>query len=135
MITRQYIKDKIDQENGIGFNTNLNLKGYVFTKHESFAIFEVKLIESVRVAHIKYVYFNNPQDLISIVVAMFKFFMGNKVGFVFMKEKDKTVNIRSFLEHFNFTQEVKHVDWKYNFQCKLENKDHDCKCDVYVMYR
>lgn len=88
-LTKRDILKVIDDENGIGYSSNININGYTFTKNESFLIFEFKLIEDVKICHIKYIYAKNKKDLITIMVNCCNFWMGNKVQFIFFKEKQK----------------------------------------------
>lgn len=131
-LTKRDIISIIDHENGIGYSNNINVNGYTFTKNESFIIFEFKLIEDVKICHIKYIYIKNKKDLITIMVNCCNFWMGNRVQFIFFKEKQKTKSAIKFLEELNFRVEI--IDrpkWKFSFDCKNhENKNEECKCVV-----
>ncbi len=131
-LTKKDILKIIDKENGIGYSNNINLNGYTFTKNESFIIFEFKLIEDVKICHIKYIYFKDQKDLITIMVNCCNFWMGNRVQFIFFREKQKKTSAIKFLEKLNFRIEV--IDrpkWKFSFKCvNHKNKDEECKCAV-----
>ena len=134
-ITKDEIRRIIDSENGEGYSNNINLNGYVFTKNGSFLIFEFKNIEDVRICHIKYIYFKNKKDLITIMVNCCNFWMGNQVQFIFYKEKQKNVSAVRFLRSLNFRVEViSRPKWKYNFKCK-KHKGVKCTCPVYSLYK
>lgn len=132
------IKYIIDRENGKGYSNLINLKGYVFTRNNSFIVFELKNIEDVRVCHIKYIYFDNIKDLKTIIVNCANFWMGYKVQFLFLKEKRKPVSAIRFLESLNFRKEVvRNNTWNHDFECNIcnaQDKDH-CECVLYKLYK
>lgn len=133
-MTKQEIREVIDKENGEGFSNNINLNGYVFIKNESFIIFEFKYIEDILVCHIKYIYYTNEKDLINVLVYCCNFWMGNKVQFIFYKEKFKKNSAVKFLKDLNFRVEI--VDspkWKFKFDCIEDGKD--CHCILYNFYK
>lgn len=132
------IRETIDRENGNGYSKNINLKGYVFTRNDSFIVFELKNIEDVRVCHIKYIYFNNAQDLKTIIVNCANFWMGYKVQFLFLKEKEKLVSAIDFLESLNFRKESAICrNWKHDFECldSQGNVKENCDCIVHSLYK
>lgn len=133
-LTKDDIRQIIDLENGEGYCNNINLNGYTFTKNGSFIVFEFKNIEDVKICHIKYIYFKNSKDLMTIMVNCCNFWMGNKVQFLFYKEKQKEFSAIKFLEDLNFRVEIiDRPNWKYKFFCK---KHEDmCKCPVYSLYK
>lgn len=134
-LTKDDIRQIIDSENGEGYSNNINLNGYTFTKNGSFIVFEFKWIEDIKICHIKYIYFKNVKDLITIMVNCCNFWMGNKVQFIFYKEKEKPVSAIKFLENLNFRIEV--IDrpkWKYKFNCK-KHKNGNCTCSVFSLYK
>lgn len=133
-LTKEDIRKIIDYENGEGYSNNVNLNGYTFTKNGSFIVFEFKYIEDVKICHIKYIYFKNVKDLVTIMVNCCNFWMGNRVQFIFYKEKEKAISAIKFLENLNFRIEI--IDrpkWKYRFNCK--NHENDCNCSVYSLYK
>lgn len=135
IITKEEIREIIDSENGEGYSLNINLNGYTFTKNGSFIIFEFKFIEDVKICHIKYIYFKEVKDLVTIMVNCCNFWMGNNVQFIFYKEKQKPISAVKFLENLNFRVEI--IDqpkWKYSFNCK-RHKDKKCECPVYSLYK
>lgn len=134
-LTKDDIRQIIDSENGEGYSYNINLNGYTFTKNGSFIVFEFKWVEDVKICHIKYIYFKNVKDLVTIMVNCCNFWMGNRVQFIFYKEKEKAVSAIKFLENLNFRVEV--IDspkWKYKFHCK-KHKDGNCTCAVFSLYK
>ena len=134
-ITKEKVREIIDRENGKGFSRNINLNGYMFTHKNSFIVFELKVLDEIRICHIKYIYFDNVKDLITIMVYACNFWLGNKVQFLFFKEKKKNVSAIKFLENLNFRKEmVENYNWPYKFECKLED-DTDCNCPVYTLYK
>lgn len=133
-VTKDQIRSIIDLENGKGYNPNVNINGYTFTKNGSFITFEFKYVEDVKICHIKYIYFENIKDLTTIMVNCCNFWMGNKVQFIFYKEKKKENSAIKFLENLNFRVEV--IDrpkWKFPFKC-LTHED-ECLCAVYSLYK
>lgn len=134
-MTKDEIRAAIDSENGEGYSANLNLNGYIFTRKNSFIVFEIKILEEIRICHIKYIYFDNVQDLITIMVHSCNFWQGNKIQFLFFKEKHKNVSAIKFLENLNFRKEsVEHTNWNNPFHCKVEGTD-NCDCTVYTLYK
>lgn len=134
-ITKEHIRNIIDHENGDGYSSNININGYTFTKNGSFIVFEFKYIEDVKICHIKYIYFKDVKDLVTIMVNCCNFWMGNKVQFIFYKEKKKNVSAIKFLENLNFRVEViDRPNWKHHFNCKL-HKNEKCECVVYSLYK
>lgn len=134
-LTKDDIKSIIDKENGRGYSNNINLNGYVFTKNGSFIVFEFKNIEDIKICHIKYIYFKDVKDLITIMVNCCNFWMGNSVQFIFYKEKEKNVSAIKFLESLNFRVEtITRPKWKYKFECK-KHKNEKCRCIVYSLYK
>lgn len=134
-LSKDDIRKIIDQENGEGYSNNVNLNGYTFTKNGSFIVFEFKILEDVKICHIKYIYFKNVKDLVTIMVNCCNFWMGNKVQFIFYKEKEKMVSAIKFLENLNFRAEI--IDaptWKYKFKCK-QHENEKCTCSVYSLYK
>lgn len=135
-ITKDDIRAIIDKENGKGYSNNINLNGYIFTKNGSFIVFEFKNIDDVKICHIKYIYFRNVKDLITIMVNCCNFWMGNHIQFIFFKEKKKDVSAIKFLESLNFRMEViSRPKWKYKFKCNHKGCENNCKCVVYSLYK
>ena len=133
-MTKDDLRKIIDEENGEGFSNNINLNGYTFTKNGSFITFEFKYIEDIKVCHIKYIYFKNNKDLITLMVNCCNFWMGNKVQFIFYKEKNKKVSAYSLLKELNFrVNKIDYPKWKYRFNCKNDNWP--CKCPLYNFYK
>lgn len=134
-MTKEEIRKIIDEENGPNFSLNINLNGYVFTKNGSFIVFELKNIEGVQICHIKYIYFKNKKDLTNIMVYCCNFWMGNKIQFIFFKEKEKENSAVKFLEELNFrVEKIEKPIWKYNFECN-KHKDQKCTCPVFYCYK
>lgn len=134
-LTKEYIRKCIDEENGDGYSNNINLNGYTFTKNGSFIVFEFRFIEDVKICHIKYIYFKNVKDLVTIMVNCCNFWMGNKVQFIFYKEKDKDVSALKFLENLNFRCEIiNRPKWKYKFNCKRHGNE-ICTCIMHSLYK
>lgn len=134
-MTKSEIRAVIDADNGEGFSSNINLNGYVFTKRDSFLIFELKTIEDVRVCHIKYIHFVNEKDAMTILTYCCNFWMGNHVQFLFYREKDRDGGCRKYLKDLGF-REYMHDSyrWKWRFHCKSCH-DTKCHCTVYSMYK
>lgn len=133
-MTKTLIRQIIDEENGAGYSSNINLQGYTFTKNGSFITFEFKYIESVKICHIKYIYFKTEKDLRTLMVNCCNFWMGNKVQFIFYKEKAKKKTAIPFLKNLNFR--IERVDkpmWKYKFNCNVDAWP--CKCPLYRLYK
>lgn len=129
------ITKSIDRENGKGFSNNVNIQGYVFKKKNSFIIFEIKTTHDVVVAHVKYVYFDNVDDLLTLLAHSCEFWMGNSVQFVFLREKEKTSSVKTILEELGFTiEEATGYEWKWKFRCNV-HKLEKCSCPVYHMYK
>lgn len=134
-LTKNQIKAIIDAENGEGYSNNINLNGYTFIREDSFIVFELKTIDGVKICHIKYISYANEVDLITLMVHCCNFWMGNKVQFIFYKEKEKCHSARKFLENLNFrVEELEEQHWKFDFRCNKE-KDHHCKCPVFQFYK
>lgn len=134
-LTKEDIRQIIDLENGEGYSNNLNLNGYTFTKNGSFIVFEFKTIEDIKICHIKYIYFKNVKDLVTIMVNCCNFWMGNRVQFIFYKEKEKLVSAIKFLENLNFRGEIIYnPKWKYEFKCKKHERE-KCTCSIYSLYK
>lgn len=132
-MNKDEIRKIIDEENGKGYSNNINLRGYTFTKNNSFIIFEFKTIEDVRICHIKYIYFKNIQDLVTIMVNCCNFWMGNKVQFIFYKEKKKKVSALKLLEELNFRlEQIDYPKWRYEFEC---TKPSHYKAPLYSLYK
>ena len=133
-VTKEYIRDIIDKENGTGYSNNINLNGYIFTKNGSFIVFEFKYIDDIKVCHIKYIYFKNQKDFITIMTNCCNFWMGNKVQFIFYKEKQKDNSPVPFLESLNFRKEV--IDYpKYKWRFKCVKHGYKCVCPVYSLFK
>lgn len=133
-MTKNEIRSIIDEENGEGFSNNINLNGYTFTKNGSFIIFEFKYMEDVKICHIKYIYFKNKKDLITIMVNCCNFWMGNKVQFIFYKEKEKRNSAINFLKSLNFrVDRIENYKWKYRFGCNRHGWP--CNCVLYQLYK
>ena len=134
-MTKEDIRKVIDEENGTGFSNNFNLNGYVFQKNGSFIVFELKLIEDVKVCHIKYIHFKNEKDLTTILVYCCNFWMGNKVQFIFFKEKARKNGAYKYLCDLGFRDDVKNnVSWKWRFNCK-DCEQKICICSVHNMFK
>lgn len=111
------VQELIDSENGIGFYKNVNTKGYKFTKNNSFIVFEMKVISDVRVANIKYLYYDSIEELTTLLAYATNFWMGNKIEFFVMKEHDKVATARELFLELGFEDEVKeNVSWPYKFE-------------------
>lgn len=140
-LTKNSMRSMIDEENGIGFNRNVNLNGYVFKFKGSWICFELQNIEGsedIKVCNIKYIHFKNNKDLKNIIANCANFWMGNKVQFIYYKEKDKKNSALTFLQSLGFRVEPKTQVWKYNFNCGTceEGKNtYSCTCPVYNMYK
>lgn len=134
-MTKEAIRKAIDDENGAGFSNNFNLNGYVFQKNGSFIVFELKLIEDVKVCHIKYIHFKNEKDLTTILVYCCNFWMGNKVQFIFYREKHRKNGAFKYLCDLGFRDELKmdHA-WKWRFEC-VECNSNKCVCAVHNLYK
>lgn len=136
-MTRDEIKQIIDIENGKGFSRNINLNGYTFTKNNSFITFEIKIVEEVKICHIKYIHIENQKDFITIMVNVCNFLMGNKVQFIFYKEKERKNSKQriDFLKNLNFRYElIEAPNWRYNFEC-LDCFDNNCICHAFNMFK
>ena len=135
-MTRDEIRKIIDKENGPGFSLNINLNGYTFTKNGSFIVFELKNIEDVKICQIKYIYFKNEKDLITILVNCCNFWMGNEVQFIFFKEKKKHGNSAiKMLQELNFRTDIIYDHkWKYDFNC-IDCGNDGCKCEMFYLYK
>lgn len=129
-ITKAEMREIIDKENGAGFSSNINLNGYVFTKNGSFIVFEFKSLEETHICHIKYIHFKNKKDLTTILVNCCNFWMGNKVQFIYFKEKQKKNSPIDMMRELNFrVEEVFDTKWKYAFECSCDKNK--CNCKVY----
>lgn len=125
-------KKLIDSENGIGFSNNVNIKGYKFIKHNSFIIFEMKVIDNVRVAHVKYLFFDNTKDLLTLFATACKFWMGNKIEFFVFKEHHKLASAKDLFLEFGFTERVQeNVNWPYDYKAL----DPEHKNTLHLIYR
>ena len=134
-VTKADIRAAIDRDNGKGFSSNINLNGYVFTKHESFIVFEFKTIEDAKVCHVKYVHWENERDLMSILVCCCNFWMGNKVQFIFYKEKERQGGVADRLRDLGFREEITEgYQWKWRYECTQCHSTH-CKCAVHKLYK
>lgn len=135
-MTKQDLRDIIDAENGEGYSYNINLDGYVFTKNGSFIIFQFKTIEDVRICHIKYIYFKNQKDFINILVNCCNFWMGNKIEFIFYKEKDREKNSAiKELKELNFREDIISTPkWNKQFKCKKCGST-NCNCYLHNLYK
>ena len=132
------IQDIIDSENGKGYCRNINLKGYTFRRNNSFIVFEFTDIEDIKICHIKYIYFKNEEDLLNIMVNCCNFWMGNKVQFIYYKEKDRASSekIKEFLKSLNFRIEtISRPKWRWKFDCIKEECKDNCKCVVWSFYK
>lgn len=136
-MTREQIREIIDKENGVGFSDNINLNGYTFTKNGSFIVFELKHLEDVKICHIKYIHFNNEKDLTTIMVNCCNFWMGNKVQFIYYKEKEREFNSAvDFLEKLNFrTERIDRPTWRWPFTCRVLTHKEECTCPVFSLYK
>ena len=137
-LTKEEIQNIIDSENGKGYYRNINLKGYTFTKNRSFIIFELKTLEDIRICHIKYIHFEDEKDLINIMAYCCNFWMGNKVQFIYYKEKDRksSEKIKDFLRSLNFRIEtIDRPNWRWKFDCIKEECVNECKCVVWSFYK
>ncbi len=133
-ITKDIMKRDIDNEMGEGFSSNINLRGYTFTKNGSFINFEFRYIEGVKTCYIKYIYFESYKDLITIMVNCCNFWMGNNIQFFFYKEKEKKYTVSDLLEELNFSKRVsRNLKWKYPYNCKRCGPN--CKCKTYSFYK
>lgn len=134
-MTREEIRATIDSENGEGYSLNLNLNGYNFTKNGSFIVFELRIIDDIKICNIKYIFYKEKKDLVTIIVNCCNFWMGEGVQFIFYKEKKKKNSVVQFLKDLNFRVEATTCEkWKYNFKCNVCNSD-DCKCIVHRLYK
>lgn len=137
-LTKEEIQKIIDSENGNGYHKNISLKGYTFTRNKSFIIFEFKNVEDLKICHVKYIYFTNDKDLMNIMVNCCNFWMGNKVQFIYYKEKDRESSnkIKEFLKSLNFRIEtIDRPNWKWKFECIKEECKTNCKCPVWSFYK
>lgn len=141
-MTKDEIRKIIDEENGDGFSNNVNLNGYVFTKNESFVVFELKNIDDVKVCHVKYIHFLTEKDLTTLMVYCCNFWMGNHVQFIFYREKDRVKNSAvEWLKGLGFREEIiRDYQWKWKFECKKCTKENGkvdkfCVCVVHSMYK
>lgn len=134
-MTKLELISKINEEDGENYALNVNLNGYTFFKNGSFIIFEFKSLEDVQICHIKYIYFKNKKDLMTILVNCCNFWMGNKVQFIFYKEKSNRENSAvKFLKDLKFRVDIiSNPKWKYRFKCKTCQKP--CECSVYSLYK
>ena len=134
-MTKSEIRDVMDKENGAGFSNNFNLNGYVFQKQGSFIVFELKLIEDVKVCHVKYIHYENQKDLQTILAYSCNFWMGNNVQFMFYKEKHRKNGVVEKLKSLGFREEVvKGTNWKWKFAC-TECRNDPCTCVVHSMFK
>lgn len=139
-MTKAEIRKIIDSENGVGYNQNVNLNGYTFKKNNSFIIFDFKLYEDIKICYIKYIYFDNENDLWNILANCANFWMGNGIKFLFYKEKEK-LNPKSsaikYLKSLNFRVSAISVhDYKYDFKCNRCGHDaNQCRCTFYNCYK
>lgn len=134
-ITKADIRAAIDRDNGKGYSSNINLNGYVFTKRNSFIVFELKNIEDVRVCHIKYIHWENERELMNILTCCCNFWMGNRVQFIFYKEKERKGGTVQYLKDLGFREEIADpVKWKWKFACSECGQD-KCSCMVHSLYK
>lgn len=133
-ITLDYIRERIDFENGDGFHRNINTKEYVFTKNRSFILFNMRNIDGVVVCIINYIYYENYKDLLTIMAFAANFWMGNKVRFLSFAEKAKKISAIKFLKALGFKEDQEnHPDWQYPFDCVKHGAN--CTCIKYMMYK
>lgn len=135
-MTKSQIREAIDKENGKGYSLNLNLNGYVFTKNNSFIIFEFKILEDIKICHIKYIHYENKKDFTTILVNCCNFWMGNKVEFIFYKEKMRDMNSAvEYLKELNFRSNIlENNNYKYQFTCNKCGST-KCSCNIFNLYK
>ena len=135
-MTKEQMRRIIDEDNGPGFSSNINLNGYVFKKNGSFIVFQFRNIEDVKVCHIKYLHYENEKDLMTILVYCCNFWMGNNVQFIFYKEKGgRAKSLVSYLKDLNFREEIlSKYNWKWKFRCNHCGNE-KCTCLVHSMYK
>lgn len=133
--TNDKLREIIDQENGEYFSLNIGLNGYIFSKNGSFIIFDIKNIENIQTCHIKYIYFDSIKSLRVLLTYSANFWMGNKVQFIFYKEKEKKQSAIKYLKQLGFL--VKTISggykWKYKFACNKHGTN--CTCNVYHLIK
>jgi hypothetical protein len=140
MLTEEEKVRAIDDENGVGFSKNINMRGYTFTKNGSFITFEFKEFkesedtEGITCCSIKYIYWKNVNDLFTVLASCCNFWMGNRVKFIYYKEKRKENSIIDVLHDLGFKKESISVNWKYPFRCRQCHSTR-CNCWVYSLYK
>ena len=133
-MTLDEVREIIDEENGTGFSENFNLKGcYILHRNDSFIAFKVVRIEGIKTCVIKYIHYNSPRDLISVLAYSANFWIGNKIDILIYFQKARETSPIKVLEHLGFVKS-KTEDFKFkSFDC---NKDGvDCKCTVWKLFK
>ena len=72
-LNKEQIVSIIDKENGVNFSYNISVNGYIFKKNGSFMIFEMKEIQNVYVAHIKYIHISNKRSALKDIRTIFAY--------------------------------------------------------------
>lgn len=125
----------IDKENGEGFHKNIDLSGYNFFKGNSFISFKISKVEGVNIANIRYIYSDKKEDLLKVLAYCCNFWVGNKVKFIYYKEKDKAKYATKALNNLGFkiVDDVNNIQWKHSFNCNIHNNG-ECNCKINEAY-
>lgn len=112
------IKKQIDDENGEGFNKNIDLSGFTIYKGESFISFKIVEINGIATAVIKYIYVINKKDLIKLLGFCINLWSGNAVKFIYFLEHRRNQNYaKKYLKAIGFTiiEENRPGVWKHKY--------------------
>jgi len=134
-MTKAEMRQVMDRENGAGFSNNFNLNGYVFQRKGTFVVFELRTMEGIKICHIKYIHVERKEDLLPVMAYCCNFWMGNRVQFIFYREKERKNGAFEFLKGLGFRDEVNpHHQWKWAFQC-VDCHQKKCVCAVHNMFK
>ena len=135
-MTKDEIRAIVEADNGKGFANNINLNGYTFIRGNSFMIFEFKVVDGVKLCHIKYIHYESEKELTSLFTYACNFWMGNDIQFIFYREKDRQSNSPvAFMRELNFREDIiRGYRWKWKFQCENCKKE-TCDCVVHCLYK
>jgi hypothetical protein len=110
------LQKHINAENGINYHKNVNLKGYIPYRGESFIAFRLMEVNNNTIVVVDYIYMTDKESLVQLMSWCVNFWTGNAVKYVYYKEHRRKATVVKMLKSLGFT--VKDIDyhgWKHDW--------------------
>lgn len=122
----------VDLDNGKGYSKNIKRKGMLirFPRGKTSMLYEVKVIDNVKIVFIKYIHYDTLRELYSLLAFAAQWWSNLKPNMVYYREKDRRNAVGKHLQaKMGFTRcEVKNE--LLPFSCKVD-RGWPCSCKVY----